>query len=1312
MVGTIDVSKNFNGTSGQVIRDTILLMEATNITESLNELSSVLYGENKVKFMTFVKDMITKRGASINVEEALTIVQNEFLHALDNGVSSSQVENMISSVFTNRVVKQKFKRGGNAVQATSLGFKHTNLKEQQTEITSIDEKGEKVVINEAAYKLQSGLKYMKPNLKTGETGYIECAMPADKAHFFNKDGFLKDITKIPKELLELVAYRIPTEPMHSMMAVRVVTFFPPTVGNFMLLPYEVTTQLGADFDFDKIYFIGRDFQMAANGDYKIYSYNDENSNKARLQRFNDYNEYNIENGNPTISFSDFSELSIPLQNSKGARDNEIVNNYLKLLTSIENLPSLVKPSGFSEMKEFKERHFGKNETKPHVFFTPRRQRSLKRENHTSRILKGIWALHISGHSYASLMPLAINRTEFSNNKAVRFNNIVENALNNLYNVDKDIIAEVIAAVEAAVLDDVKNPLLEKLNINAQTSNVLALILRAGFNLNTMMLFSSQPVIRELSKKLLKNRKNIRSNTDEYQTVQSVIDSKLKVLNNLLEKEDLINNNNFLNSIEYNSLKNLSDEDIPTSFSLDDSEMLSTLQNRKKESESSPKELAMKYAFQLKVLVQFKNYQSIAEPVSKTNEFFAINKEVGPNIEDIIQKNYIYNDLTKEDALLTGFDINEIPTLKATWEAHKSALKYMQTYFPFSTTAYNSIKKEAIRKISNKSIANVPIKTRNYMNNFIRIFSDYKFDFYKEILDEEELVSSYLPYALKNMFKPSFADKVFTDEIGSVSPKISIPYFKNNTLKNKVLMENLFLNSINPVWDPKGKHWSIQLKANRVSLPEKNNIIDSFTALYQNKNTQELAKGIIKNVYLHTGMHTGVKSIHGIISPELLEKLGYDDYRKKEVSDLNFNKRVYGKEERDRLIDQMIRNNPKDFTRAPYEEGMFLAINGKDKPLEIIKTNRDLIKAAKKTKEMYFVIDDVEYSPAYIRVYNKRFKKALFYKLVEKNDKTGDLSYKLTSPLGRKAFKIEANPFEDIINSTLPNNNNASLPEMEDGNDEDQKTEMNKKANTLVNNSTPINNIEPNFGDESVKFIPEPPGVRVEKQSTSIVREYTPENITTLKPNEVFVFGANTAGGHGGGTAGLAQRGTTSSNYTALPVGTKGKWSEYGIVDKLMQGTEGKSFGIVTKAATISDTSLKIGTKRSVPLSRIEESINALIKTASENPSLKFLVTKFGTNMAGFSEQEMKSLLENKNLSDNIILPKEFEVRTTQSSTSVSAEISDSKKTEDLKKVVENADSDFMILNSAKYAEWYDNEIQNNPNLTDEEALEYYKKCKS
>lgn len=41
---------------------------------------------------------------------------------------------------------------------------------------------------------------------------------------------------------------------------------------------------------------------------------------------------------------------------------------------------------------------------------------------------------------------------------------------------------------------------------------------------------------------------------------------------------------------------------------------------------------------------------------------------------------------------------------------------------------------------------------------------------------------------------------------------------------------------------------------------------------------------------------------------------------------------------------------------------------------------------------------------------------------------------------------------------------------------------------------------------------------------------TPENISVLKPNEVFVFGSNLAGIHGGGAARLA----TKTYFLSLP----------------------------------------------------------------------------------------------------------------------------------------------------------------------------------
>ena len=58
------------------------------------------------------------------------------------------------------------------------------------------------------------------------------------------------------------------------------------------------------------------------------------------------------------------------------------------------------------------------------------------------------------------------------------------------------------------------------------------------------------------------------------------------------------------------------------------------------------------------------------------------------------------------------------------------------------------------------------------------------------------------------------------------------------------------------------------------------------------------------------------------------------------------------------------------------------------------------------------------------------------------------------------------------------------------------------------------------------------------------RDYTPEMITKLKANEVFVFGSNLAGAHGGGAARLAYR-------------------KFGAIWGQGVGLQGQSYGIPT-----------------------------------------------------------------------------------------------------------------------------------------------------
>jgi hypothetical protein len=156
-------------------------------------------------------------------------------------------------------------------------------------------------------------------------------------------------------------------------------------------------------------------------------------------------------------------------------------------------------------------------------------------------------------------------------------------------------------------------------------------------------------------------------------------------------------------------------------------------------------------------------------------------------------------------------------------------------------------------------------------------------------------------------------------------------------------------------------------------------------------------------------------------------------------------------------------------------------------------------------------------------------------------------------------------------------------------------------------------------DTSAKAVVTVPTKPVEAQS--VTREYTPENITSLKPNEVFVFGSNTEGKHGAGAA-----------KTAV--------DKFGAKYGQAEGLQGQSYGIITK-------DLAKG-KRSILRSQLTDSFVKLYKFATEHPELKFYVTKLGTDLAGYTIDEIQNnLIAAKlgiNIPDNIIFPKEFEFR--------------------------------------------------------------------
>lgn len=135
------------------------------------------------------------------------------------------------------------------------------------------------------------------------------------------------------------------------------------------------------------------------------------------------------------------------------------------------------------------------------------------------------------------------------------------------------------------------------------------------------------------------------------------------------------------------------------------------------------------------------------------------------------------------------------------------------------------------------------------------------------------------------------------------------------------------------------------------------------------------------------------------------------------------------------------------------------------------------------------------------------------------------------------------------------------------------------------------------------------------------REYTPENITSLKPNEIFVFGSNAEGVHGKGAALIAKQ-------------------KFGAKQGQSEGLQGNSYAIVTKK--------NWRVEKSSSLDEIGKEFTKFIKFAKKHPELKFYVTKLGSSLAGYTVNEIKDLwaLEKvfQGIPENVILPKEYEVR--------------------------------------------------------------------
>ena len=118
---------------------------------------------------------------------------------------------------------------------------------------------------------------------------------------------------------------------------------------------------------------------------------------------------------------------------------------------------------------------------------------------------------------------------------------------------------------------------------------------------------------------------------------------------------------------------------------------------------------------------------------------------------------------------------------------------------------------------------------------------------------------------------------------------------------------------------------------------------------------------------------------------------------------------------------------------------------------------------------------------------------------------------------------------------------------------------------------------------------------------------TPDFIRTLAPNEIFVFGSNLAGAHGGGAARIAM-------------------DKFGAVWGQGVGLQGQSYAIPTMQGGVET---------------IKPYVDEFIEFAKMHPEYKFLVTRIGCGIAGFTDEEIAPLFKEAQSLENVWLPRSF-----------------------------------------------------------------------
>lgn len=671
-----------------------------NILESFDSFKDGISDASKLS-EKLIQGVINNSRESMDNILAYAVDNDKFAMPLFEGGLEHDAAAMAFSMFKKIVNKQQIK-GGSAVQVSAMGIK--------------------------GYEEDGDLKYVTDG--KGNILYAECEIPFDISYkdsegnevhldfndYCNPDGTLKMIEFEGKKisLLEhrfpgstsILAYRIPTERDYSMLNLKVKRFSQKTAGGTIKVPAQGTTIAGFDFDVDKLYFMRREYKAL-----KKQS-TDEATDALLSAAFSD-------DTSKLIDFEEYDFNKSPLENTRAARNNMLINLIQQRLMDPETMKQRTTPGGFANASKsariMRELLYGSTEgiiddnkkvnwealnnrakdksSDPEPNYDPSDPMTIVTYNQQNQVagkLIGIFANQNTNHAFASLMksfkiskPIEFAGHSYGDGKFSDF-------LHAPNGVDVDLnVAEFLAAS----VDAVKDPVLNFMNLNTLTADAGAVLARIGYTTTEIGMLFNQPIIKEVC---------------EYSFNNSVgIDTAIREIREKYKDQGA-------------SVRSRKEPLSPEHFSMD--KLAKNILNDRvlREKGSNIMDNNTFATEQLEVLDLFNDISAVANDVSKfvTSTKFTASNAVGSTFGDLyaqqlkVQKylsevgtdaSHVEMEVTDsldspimdDNSLTTMSNSDYLDTMignpfayeQAMFDANRKALELLSKYFPYNKRAY-------------------------------------------------------------------------------------------------------------------------------------------------------------------------------------------------------------------------------------------------------------------------------------------------------------------------------------------------------------------------------------------------------------------------------------------------------------------------------------------------------------------------------------------------------------------------------------------------------------------------------------------------